>query len=82
MDFSISGNCKKYLFHYYNYIKCIVIICSSSDGRLCLLKSETGKVKIRIDDIFPSKSTISALVSLDEDDKLIAVGNDDGDIKV
>ena len=82
MDFSISGKCKKHLCHFYNFIKWIVIICSSSDCRLCLLKSETGKVKIRIDDIFPSKSTIGALVSLDEYDKLIAVGNDDGDVKV
>lgn len=39
-------------------------------------------MKIRIDDLFTSKSPIGAFVSLDEDDKLLAVGNDDGDVKV
>ena len=58
------------------------IICSSSDGRLCLVKSSTGTVKVRIDDLFTSKSPIGAFVSLDEVDKLLAVGNDDGDVKV
>lgn len=58
------------------------IICSCSDGRLCLVKSSTGKVKVRVDELFGSKSTIGAFVSLDEDDKLLAVGSDDGDVKV
>jgi hypothetical protein len=62
--------------------KILVAICSSSDGRLCLVKSATGKVKLRIDDLFSSKASIGCFVSLDEEDKLFAVGNDDGDVKV
>lgn len=58
------------------------LICSSSDGRLCLVKPSSGKVKVRIDDLFPSKSTIGAFVNLDDEDKIIAIGNDDGDVKV
>ena len=69
---------------FYNYFFLIIpdIICSSSDGRLCFVKSSSGKVKVRIDDLFPSKSTIGAFVNLDDEDKLLAVGNDDGDVKV
>lgn len=58
------------------------LICSSSDGRLCLVKSSSGKVKVRIDGLFGSKSTICAFVSLDDEDKLLAIGNEDGDVKV
>ena len=57
-------------------------VCSSSDGRICLVKSSNGKVKLRIDDLFSSKVSIGCFVSLDEEDKLFAVGNDDGDVKV
>ncbi len=58
------------------------IICSCSDGRLCLVNSSSGKVKVRVDEVFGSKSTLGSFVSLDEEDKLLAVGNDDGDVKV
>ena len=58
------------------------LICSSSDGRLCLVKSSSGKVKVRIDGLFGSKSTIGSFVSLDAEDKLLATGNEDGDVKV
>lgn len=58
------------------------IICSSSKGKVCLLKAENGKAKMRIDDVFASKSPIGAMVSLDAEDKLFAFGNDDGDVKI
>lgn len=47
-----------------------------------MIKSSSGKAKVRIDKLFGSKSAIGAVVSLDEEDKLLAVGNDDGDVKV
>lgn len=66
--FSVSG---KYL------------LCGSSNGRLAVLNSETGKVKIRCDDIFGTVTEpIGAMVSLDEEDCLFAFGNDQGDVKV
>lgn len=67
MRFSVSG---KY------------IICGSSKGKVCLLKAESGKVKMRIDHVFASKSPIGSIISLDEQDKLFAFGNDDGDVKI
>jgi hypothetical protein len=81
MDLTCSGKC--ILFFCIHILNLNVdLICSSSDGRLCLIKSDTGKVKIRIDDLFSSKATIGAFVNLDENDKIFAIGNDDGDVKV
>lgn len=68
-----------FCFFFYYFLDAI---CSSSDGRLCLAKSSTGKVKLRIDELFPSKASIGCFVSLDEEDKFFAIGNDDGDVKV
>lgn len=70
--------------HYFFLIFLLFLdaICSSSDGRLCLVKSATGKVKLRVDDLFSSKASIGCLMSLDEEDKFFAIGNDDGDVKV
>ena len=81
IDFSCSGKCNPFSNHFIFKIS-LDAICSSSDGRLCLVKSSTGKVKLRIDDIFSSKASIGCFVSLDEEDKFLAAGNDDGDIKV
>ena len=38
--------------------------------------------EISINDLFPSKSPIGAFAALDEEDKLVAFGNDEGDVKV
>ena len=76
------SSCIYFILFIFLIISIIDLICSCSDGRLCLIRSSTGKVKVRIDDVFPSKSTIGAFVSLDEEDKILAVGNDDGDVKV
>ena len=82
MELSSSEKCTKTKWCFGWFINILDLICSSSDGRLCLVKASSGKVKVRIDDLFSSKSTIGAFVCLDDNDKLLAVGNDDGDIKV
>lgn len=80
MDFTCSGKCKYLTCNF--FVTLADIICSSSDGRLCLIKSENGKVKVKIDGISPSKAPFGALVSMDDIDRLFAIGNDDGDIMV
>ena len=47
-----------------------------------MVNAKTGKSKMRITDLFKSEAAVSASVSLDDKDKLLAVGNDDGDIIV
>ncbi len=68
LSFSISGK---------------LLICGSTDGRMAFLKCESGKVKIRVDEVFgKAKEPIGVILSLDEEDNTFAVGNDQGDIKV
>lgn len=59
-----------------------VLICSSGEGGLCLVDSKSGKVKLRIENVFATKSPIGAFISLDVEDRLLAAGNDDGDVIV